>query len=293
MKNIKRATFILNIRIKRDINRKFIAINQIIYIKKFLHEYKMKNVHSMIIFIDDYLSLTSSDATEARIDQRKYQKRIDNFMYAMITIRPDIAFVIKKLNQFCQNSAIKHCNALDRILRYLKKTIDLILLFDRTAESISYADAIYENDLIDWKFTYENTLFIENGAVIWISKKQRIIVLSTTEAEYVSMCQISKNIVWATRWIKKLDLNQNLNLFIKLFDDNQESSNLIKNSKHHNRIKHIDVQYHYIREMIEDDLIKFVYVPTNEMIADILIKLIKSAIFLHLRKKLDFMKVDF
>ena len=52
----------------------------------------------MIIFIDDYLSLTSSDAIEARIDQRKYQKKIDNFMYAMIAIRSDIAFVIKKLN---------------------------------------------------------------------------------------------------------------------------------------------------------------------------------------------------
>ena len=166
MKNMKRITFLLNIRIRRDTNREFIAINQIIYIKKFLHEYEMKNVHSMIIFIDDYLSLTSSDATEARIDQRKYQKKIDNFMYAMIAIRSNIAFVIKKLNQFCQNSAIKHRNVLNRVLRYLKKTIDLILLFDRTTESISYADAAYENDLIDRKFTYENTLFIKNDAVI-------------------------------------------------------------------------------------------------------------------------------
>ena len=68
MKNIKRIIFILNIRIKRDTNKKFIVINQIIYIKKFLHEYEIKNVHSMIIFIDDYLSLISSDAIEARIN---------------------------------------------------------------------------------------------------------------------------------------------------------------------------------------------------------------------------------
>ena len=102
MKDMKRAIFILNIRIKRDINRKLIAINQIIYIKKFFHEYKMKNAHLMIIFIDDYLLLTSSDAIEARIDQRKYQKKIGNLMYAMIATRSDIAFVIKKLNQFYQ-----------------------------------------------------------------------------------------------------------------------------------------------------------------------------------------------
>ena len=166
MKNIKRIIFILNIRIKRDTNKKFIVINQIIYIKKFLHEYEIKNVHSMIIFIDDYLSLTSSDAIETRIDQRKYQKKIDSFIYAMIVIRSNIVFVIKKLNQFCQNSAIKYRNVLNKILCYLKKTIDLILLFDRTTESISYADAVYENDLIDRKFTYENTLFIKNDAVI-------------------------------------------------------------------------------------------------------------------------------
>ena len=98
MKNMKRAIFILSIRIRRNTDKKFIVINQIIYIKKNFHEYEIKNVHSMIIFIDDYLSLTSSDAIEARIDQRKYQKKIDNFMYAMIAIRSDIAFVIKKLN---------------------------------------------------------------------------------------------------------------------------------------------------------------------------------------------------
>ena len=80
-------------------------------------------------------------------------------------------------------------------------------------------------------------------------------------------------------------MNRNLNFFIKLLDDNQKSLNLIKNSKHHNRIKHIDVQYHYIKKMIENDLIKSVYVSINEMIADILIKFIKSAIFLHLEKK--------
>ena len=128
-------------------------------------------------------------------------------MYAMIVIRSNIAFVIKKLNQFCQNSAIKHRNVLNRIFRYLKKTTDLILLFDWTINSISYADAVYKNELMDWKFTYENTLFIKNDAVIWISKKQRIIVSFITEVEYVSMCQINKNIVWAIRWIKEFDLN--------------------------------------------------------------------------------------
>ena len=75
MKNMKRIIFILNIRIKRNTDKKFIAIYQIIYIKIFFHEYEIKDAHLMIIFIDDYLLLTLSDTTEARIDQRKYQKK--------------------------------------------------------------------------------------------------------------------------------------------------------------------------------------------------------------------------
>ena len=83
------------------------------------------------------------------------------------------------------------------------------------------------------------------------------------------------------------------NSFIQLFENNQGAINLIKNPKHHSRIKHIDVQYHYVREIIEDDLIKSNYVLISDMIADILIKSIKSAIFLHFRNKLGLTKVSF
>ena len=83
------------------------------------------------------------------------------------------------------------------------------------------------------------------------------------------------------------------NSFIQFFGDNQGAISLIKNSEHHSRIKHIDVQYHYVREIAKDDLIKSSYVLISDMIADILIKPIKSAIFLHLRNKLGLTKVSF
>ena len=83
------------------------------------------------------------------------------------------------------------------------------------------------------------------------------------------------------------------NSFIQFLENNQGAISLIKNSKHHSRIKHIDVQYHYVKEIAEDGLIKSSYVLINDMIADIFIKSIKSAIFLHLRNKLDFIKISF
>ena len=108
------------------------------------------------------------------------------------------------------------------------------------------------------------------------------------------MCQASKNIVWVTRFIKKLHFEKILNDSpIQLLGDNQGALALIKNSEHHSRTKHIDVQYHYVREVTEDDLIKPSYVPINEMIADILTKLTKPAIFFHFREKLGLTKVKF
>ena len=83
------------------------------------------------------------------------------------------------------------------------------------------------------------------------------------------------------------------NSFIQFLENNQGAISLIKNSEHHSRIKHIDVQYHYVREIAKDDLIKSSYVPISDIIADIFTKSIKSAIFLHFRNKLDLTKVSF
>ena len=189
---------------------------------------------------------------------------------------------------------MRHRNALDRVLRYLKGTIDLGLTYDDSARPICYADASYGDDVTDRKSTYGNTLLVGNAAVTWASKKQRTIASSTTEAEYVSMCQASKNIVWATRFIKELHLEKALNNSpIQLLGDNQGALGLIENPEHHSRTKHIDVQYHYVREVTDDGLISIGYVPTSDMIADVLTKPTRMAVFIHQRERLGLTKVEF
>ena len=293
MKDMGKASFVLGIRIRRNIAKGLLAIDQTTYIRKFLHEYGMKDTHPVSTPIDGHHALTPSDSSEPRTDQREYQKRIDSLMYAMVATRPDIAYAVGKLSQYCQDPAQRHRTALDRIFRYLRRTADLTLIYDRTARPICYADASYGDDVSDRKSTYGNALLIGNGAVTWASKKQRTVASSTTEAEYVSMCQASKNIVWATRWINELRLEEVLNNSpIQLLGDNQGALDLIKNPEHHSRTKHIDVQYHYVRQVAGDGLIKPSYVPTSDMIADILTKPTKPPIFLHLREKLGLTKAD-
>ena len=177
----------------------------------------------------------------------------------------------------------------------MKGTIDLALVYDhsRAGHPIGYADAAYGDDLEYRKSTYGHTLLIGNASVTWASKKQRTIATSTTEAEYVAMCQASKNVVWATRWINELEFGHICNLPIKLLGDNQGTLNLIKNPEHHSRTKHIDVQYHYIREAVADNYVKTAYVRTQEMVADILTKPTKSDVFTTLRAMFGLKEVDF
>lgn len=164
MKDMNKAFFILGIRIRREKERGLLTIDQSTYIQKFLQEYGMKNSHSVATPINEYHSLSPSHPDEERTNQREYQKRIESIIYAMIGTRPDIAYAVGKLSQYCQDSSVRHKNALDRILRYLKETIDLGLTYDDSAHSICYADASYGDDLTDRKSTYENTLLIEHAA---------------------------------------------------------------------------------------------------------------------------------
>lgn len=121
------------------------------------------------------------------------------------------------------------------------------------------------------------TLLLENSACIWTSTKQRTISTSTAEAEYVAQCQASKQLIWAGRLLQQLGFRDGGP--IELRCDNQGAIALIKNPENHSRTKHIDVQYHYVREVVEDGLIQISYLPTTEMAADIRTKPLTKAVF--------------
>ena len=287
MKDLGPVEQILGIRVRREDDR--LALDQTQYIENFLKEYQMDEARTVQTPIDGYEALTPARPEEERANQLAYQKRIGSVMYAMIGTRPDIAFAVGKLSQFSHDPTTRHMNALNRVLRNLKGTADLALIYESdTAFStpICYADAAYGDDKVDRKSTYGTTMMMGNGAVMWTSKKQRTTSTSTTEAEYVALCHASKDIVWATRWIKELRFKDVLTEPMVLAGDNKGSHDLIKNPEHHSRTKHIDVQYHYIREVVEDGTATIKYVPTKEMVADIFTKPLTLATFNDMRGRL-------
>ena len=108
------------------------------------------------------------------------------------------------------------------------------------------------------------------GAISWSSKKQNIVVLSSTESEYIAQTHAAKEGIWLRSFVNEVQ-GQNQNP-LTIFCDNQGAMALVKDNKYHARTKHIDLRYHFIHEAVEDGKIKVEYLPTEDNVSDIFTK---------------------
>ena len=125
--------------------------------------------------------------------------------------------------------------------------------------------------------------------VTWASQKQRIVALSSCEAEYVAAAAAACQGVWLSRLIG--DLLGTKEMPIKLLMDNMSAIALSKNPVHHDRSKHIDTKYHFIRECVEQGTVKIDHVRTEEQLADMFTKALGRVKFLEMREALGVVKV--
>ena len=180
------------------------------------------------------------------------------------------------LSHYLENPGPVHWHAVKHVLGYLA---DLALGFGKEEKDLEgYADA---DGLMneDCKALTGYTFLIDGGAILWCTKKQEIIALSTTEAEYVAITHTSKEALWLCTLIK--ELFRDIKGPTTLYSDNQLAITLTKDHQHHMRTKHIDIQFHFIRWIIEEGKIQLVYCPTEDILADPLMKALPSAKVKH------------
>jgi len=161
--------------------------------------------------------------------------------------------------------------AVKRIIRNAKETAAYGIVYDghNTDVLIVYSDSDYATDPDTRRSTSGYVTVLAGGAVSWMSQ-QRIVALSTTEAEYVVASDATKEAIWIRRLLKSVGINEKGPTEMR--PDNQGSIKLIKNPEFHKRTKHIDVRFHYIREIYENGQIDIKYVPSSKQLADILTK---------------------
>ena len=205
-----------------------------------------------------------------------YRAIVGALNYLSCTTRPDITFAVSSLSQFLNEPGILHWQACVQVLQYLKGTRNFTLRINKPNqenELIAYADADWGNCL-DTRRSVSGSLIVWNGNIIsWKSRKQPTVSLSSTEAEYKSICDTTKELMWIKTLLKKIFNMKNLTP-ITVFEDNQGAIDLAKNDSNHSnfKTKHMSLKFHFIRREIKIKHIKLEYIKTNDMLADFLTK---------------------
>ena len=239
--------FILGMEVKRDRKNRKMTICQTSYLQEVLARFGMEDCKPVSTPMEAGKVFTSLSDNKNAIDVKKYQAVIGSLNYAAVATRPDISTAVGKLSQFMRNPGADHWSGVKRILRYLKGTIDHGLTFTASDEFIlhGFSDADWAGCTESRKSTSGYAFFIGNCIVSWASKKQSIVALSSTEAEYVALCSAAQETVWLRNLLADVGFQQSTPTCVK--EDNQGAMCLAKNPKNHNRTKHIDIKFHYTR----------------------------------------------
>jgi len=171
-----------------------------------------------------------------------------------------------------------HWEAVKWILRYLKDSPDLGLVFDQHRAdprgAVGNVDADYGGDL-DRRRSLSACIFtLCRSAITWYSSLQAIAVMSTTEAEYIAATEGMKEAIWLRGLVSELGLQQDV---LVIFCDNKSVVHLTRNSKYHSRTKHNEIKHHFIRDIVDTADIIVEKIHTTENPADMLTKPLPSA----------------
>lgn len=181
-----------------------------------------------------------------------------------------------------------HWQATKRILRYLKGTLNVGILYSSEKDNIrlmGYSDADFASDLSTRRSTTGVVFMLAGGPVTWSSQRQGLVTLSTTESEYVAATSAIREAMWLRSLLD--DLGHSCKEATELNVDNQSTICLTKNPEFHKRTKHIDLCFHYVREKVEGKEIVVNYVPTESQLADILTKALPKERFRAICTKLQ------
>ena len=122
-----------------------------------------------------------------------------------------------------------------------------------------------------------------NNLVSWFSRKQNSVSLSTAEAEYISAGSGCTQLLWMKKMLDEYGVNPGV---MTLYCDNMSAISMSKNPVQHSRTKHIDIRHHFIRELVEDKIVKLEHVSTEKQMADIFTKGLDAVQFENLRTAL-------
>jgi hypothetical protein len=292
MKDMGLVGTLLGMEVKIDKENKILTICSYKYIREMLKEFGLSDLTPRSIPMDPDCKLRksmgpSSDEEKEKMQALPVRGLVGSLMYLSMSTRPDITFAVGEVSRFVSNPGPLHWEACIRICNYLKGTMDWAVHYDGkledTEQVVGFSDSDWARDEDERKSRSAYFMFLYGGPVSWRSKLQSCVSQSSTKAEYVSANEAGREIAWVRQVQSEFGYKQRTT---KLFEDNQPCIAISNNPIIHDRVKHIDIKYHWIRKEVTAGNMSLIWCPTADMTADILTKPLGKILFEKHRKSL-------
>lgn len=227
----------------------------------------------------------------------RYRQVVGALQYVTLS-RPDITYAVNKVCQFMHSPSNNHWSAVKRIVRYLKGTSGFGLRLTPSSDTTihaygdatsplvtAYSDADWAGCPDDRRSTGGYAIYLGSNLVSWAARKQKTVSRSSTEAEYKALADTVAEVTWLEALLRELCIP-----VIKapvLWCDNLGATYLSANPVFHARTKHVEVDFHFVREKVAAKKLSVQFISTDDQIADIFTKPLSSQRFEGLRSKLQ------
>ncbi|GJU82488.1 ribonuclease H-like domain-containing protein [Tanacetum coccineum] len=282
MTDLGSLNYFLGISVSRDSSGMFLSQKK--YAVEILERTNMVNYNPSRTPVDTESKL--GNAGDEVSDPTLYRSLAGSLQYLTFT-RPDISYAVQQVCLHMHDPREPHFSALKRILCYIRGTLEhgLQLFSSTTSDLVAYSDADWAGYPTTRRSTLGYCVFLGNNLLSWSSKRQPKLSRSSAEAEDHGVA----NVVAETCWLRNLlrELHTPLSFATLVYCDNVSAVYLSCNPVQHQRTKHIEIDIHFVHDLVAAGQVRVLHVPSRYQFADIFSKGLPSSLFEEFRSSLS------
>jgi hypothetical protein len=292
IKDLGEVNYLLGLQVKRDRKAKTLSLSQAKYTRDVLKRFEMETCRPRSTPIIQSGAFDPTDCVDEGQpnDSHLYRAMVGAAQWLSTCTRPDIAYTTSQAAKVSAKPGEAHFRGVRHLLRYLQNTKDTEITYGTQDERDSnvvfgYSDADWGADPETRRSTSGYVFMMNGGPISWGSKAQPTVSLSSTEAEYKALCLATQEAVYLRELYNEFfNVKEKDGEPIEIWVDNQSAIHLAGSSPFSGKTKHIELKYHFVKDMVNEGFIKVSYVPTTEQYADVLTKPLSVATHEYITK---------
>ncbi|MBW0510420.1 hypothetical protein O181_050135, partial [Austropuccinia psidii MF-1] len=282
IKDIGPADLILGIKITQSEEK--VTLDQRHFSEALLNLYGMsecKEATTPLVPNEHLGPATDKEVASFKILGISFRSAIGSLNYLSTATRPDLAHAVSSLSQYLESPGIQHWKGFLHVLRYLKGSQEVGLHYHRNGKQgiVAYSDADWGNCRVTRRSISGYLASFEGCLVLWKTRKQQAVSTSTAEAEYKALCDLTSKMLWLRQWTIEIGIVET-NCQILMWNDNQSCINTANGDSNFNnkRMKHVNIQLHFVREVVQSKDFQLQYIRSEGMLADFLTKSVNKTV---------------